>query len=33
MTVVTMSLIFLPIWYASFYVGYRDIFVSLQDAS
>ncbi|MDR2614940.1 MAG: hypothetical protein LBC91_06430, partial [Candidatus Accumulibacter sp.] len=32
MTVVTMSLIFLPIWYASFYVGYRDIFVSLQDA-
>lgn len=29
--VMAISLILLPIWYASFYVSYRDIFVDLQE--
>ena len=32
LVVVTASLFFLPIWYASFYASYRDIFVDRQDA-
>jgi hypothetical protein len=33
MAFVTISLILLPIWHASFYVSYREIFVGMQDAS
>jgi hypothetical protein len=33
MVIVMVSLFFLPIWYASFYIGYRDIFTDMQDAS
>jgi hypothetical protein len=33
MVIVAASLLFLPVWYASFYVGYRDIFVGLRDVS
>jgi hypothetical protein len=33
MAVMAISLILLPVWHASFYVSYRDIFVGMQDAS
>jgi hypothetical protein len=33
MAVVAISLILMPVWHASFYVSYRDIFVGMRDAS
>jgi hypothetical protein len=33
MAIMATSLFLLPIWHASFYVGYRDIFVGLRDVS
>jgi hypothetical protein len=33
MAIVATSLILLPIWHASFYISYRDIFVGIRDVS
>jgi hypothetical protein len=33
MAIVATSLILLPVWHASFYISYRDIFIGMQDAS
>jgi hypothetical protein len=33
MTIVATSLILLPVWHASFYISYRDIFVGIRDAA